>query len=66
MDVLLAELRKLKGNNPNIKIQIEIIEKFLAELEQFILFPRIVQVPKEKVVEKVVEKDKIVTLPTQD
>jgi hypothetical protein len=38
----------------------------LAELEQFILFPRIVQVPKEVVVEKIVEKDRIVQLPTQD
>lgn len=66
LDVLLAELRKLKGSNPNIKIQIELIEKFLAELEQFILFPRIVQVPKEKIVEKIVEKDRIVALPKQD
>jgi hypothetical protein len=32
-DVLLAELRKLKQANPNIKIQIEIIERFLAQLE---------------------------------
>ena len=38
----------------------------MAELEQFILFPRIVQVPKEVVVEKIVEKDRIVQLPTQD
>jgi hypothetical protein len=38
----------------------------LTELEQFILFPRIVQVPKEVVVEKIVEKDRIVQLPTQD
>ena len=66
LDVLLTELRKMKANNPGIKLQIEIIEKFLAELEQFILFPRIVQVPKEKIVEKIVEKDRIVTLPTQD
>lgn len=42
------------------------IEKFLAELEQFILFPRIVQVPKEKIVEKIVEKERLVTLPKQD
>lgn len=38
----------------------------MAELEQFILFPRIVEVPKEVIVEKVVEKDRIVQLPTQD
>lgn len=56
----------MKGSNPNLKIQIELIEKFLVELEQFILYPKIFQVPKEKVVEKVVEKDRLVTLPTQD
>ena len=66
LDVLLTELRKMKGSNPNIKVQIEIIEKFLRELEEFILFPRIVQVPKEKIVEKIVEKDKVVALPTQN
>ena len=64
--VLLAEIRKMRNTNPAWGVQIEIIEKFLAELEQFILFPRIVQVPKEVVVEKVVEKDRIVQLPTQD
>jgi hypothetical protein len=30
------------------------------------MYPKIVQVPVEKVVEKVIEKDKLVTLPTQD
>lgn len=65
-DVLLAELRKLKTSNPNMKIQIEIIEKFLAELEHFILYPKIFRVPEEKIVEKVVEKDRLVQLPTQD
>lgn len=40
----------MKTNNSGLVIQIEIIEKFLSELEQFILFPRIVQVPKEVIV----------------
>ena len=31
-----------------------------------VLYPKIFQVPKEKIVEKLVEKDKVVTLPTQD
>lgn len=56
----------MRNTNPALGIQIEVIEKFLAELEQFILFPRIVQVPKEVIVEKIVEKDRIVQLPTQD
>lgn len=32
LDILLVEIRKLKANNPALKVQIEIIEKFLAEL----------------------------------
>ena len=49
-DLLLAELRKLKQANPGLRIQIELIEKFLAQFEEFILYPKIFQVPKEKVV----------------
>jgi hypothetical protein len=66
LDLLLTDLRKLRGSNPNLQGQVTVIEKFLAELEQFILFPRIVEVPKivEKIVE--VEKDRIVSLPKDD
>lgn len=66
LDLLIADLRKLRTGNPNLRAQIEGIEAFLAQLEQFILFPRIVEVPKivEKIVE--VEKDRIVHLPKQD
>lgn len=66
LDLLVADLRKLRTSNPNLRGQIEGIEAFLAQLEQFILFPRIVEVPKivEKIVE--VEKDRIVHLPKQD
>lgn len=64
--VLLAEIKKMRMNNPGLAMQIEIIEKFLLELEQFILFPRIVEVEREKIVEKIVEKDKIVQIPVQD
>lgn len=46
LDGLLLEIRKLKVSNPNLKIQIEMIESFLLQLDQFILFPRIVEVPK--------------------
>ena len=56
----------MRSNNPAIAGQINIIEGFLSQLEQFILFPRIVEVPKivEKKVE--VEKEKIVALPKDD
>jgi hypothetical protein len=66
LDFILVELRKLKGSNPGLRVQIELVEKFLAELDKFILFPKIVQIPVEKIVEKTVEVDRIVRVPTQD
>jgi len=30
MELLIIELRKLKSSNPSVRVQIEIIEKFLA------------------------------------
>ena len=47
-------------------MQIEVIEKFLLELDTFVMFPKIFQVQQEKIVEKIVEKERLVTLPTQD
>lgn len=66
LDLLLADLRKMRSSNPALQGQITLIEQFLSQLEQFILFPRIVEVPKivEKIVE--VEKDRIVALPRDD
>ncbi len=32
-DLLLVELRKLLTNNPNLRLQIELIMKFLAQFE---------------------------------
>lgn len=42
LDLLLVEIRKLKGTNPALRGQVELIEGFLLQLDQFILFPRIV------------------------
>lgn len=47
-ETLLAELRKIRGSNPNLKAQIEMIEAYLVDLDKLIAFPRIVQVEKEK------------------
>lgn len=63
-ETLLIELRKMKGNNPALKIQIEIIEAFLIELDKIIQFPRFIQVEKEKIVEK--EINIPVLVPTKD
>ena len=62
-ETVLAELRKLKVNTPGLKIQIEIIETFLAELDKLIQFPRFYQVEKEKIVEK--EVNRPVLVPTE-
>ena len=66
LDALTKELNLLVKSNPALRAQIEIILRFLAELHQFILYPKIVQVPAEKIVEKVVEKDRVVRVPMQD
>ena len=63
-EVLIVELRKLKASNPNFKLQIEIIEKFLIELDGLIKFPRFIEVEKEKKVN--VEVPKTVFVPTKD
>jgi len=63
-ETVLVELRKLRVNNPALKIQIDIIEAFLVELEKIIQFQRIVQVEKEKIVEK--EVNVPVLVPTRD
>ncbi len=39
---VLAELRKLRGSNPALKTQIEVIETFLIELDGLIKFPRFI------------------------
>lgn len=64
-DLLIAELRKMKST-PNLKVQIELIERFLGQFEEYLLYPKIFQIPKERVVEKIVEKDRVVSVPTQD
>lgn len=50
-EAILVELRKLKTNNPGLKVQIDLLEGFLVELNKLVAFPRIVQVEKEKIVE---------------
>jgi hypothetical protein len=63
-ETVLVELRKLRVNNPAIKIQIDIIEAFLIELEKMLKVQRIVQVEKERIVEK--EVNVPVLVPTRD
>lgn len=60
LDILLIELRKLKGTNAGLRATIEIIEKFLLEFDRLAAAQRIITVPEEKVVEKEVEKGVLV------
>ena len=50
----------MKVENPALKVQIEIIETFLTELDGIIKFPRFYQVEKEKIVEKEINKPVLV------
>ena len=65
-EALLVELRKMRVENPNLKVQIEIIETFLTELDKIIQFPRFYQVEKEKIVEKEVNKPVLVPTATAE
>ena len=63
-ETMLVELRKMKGSQPGLKVQIEIIEAFLIELDKIVQFARIVQIEKERIVEKNVNVP--VLVPTKD
>lgn len=63
-DIVLAELRKLKAKQPELKAQIEILEKFLIEFNKLAEFQRIVQVDRERIVEH--DKPYPILVPTRD
>lgn len=54
----------MKTSNPGLKVQIEIIEAFLIELDKIVQFARIVQIEKEKIVEK--DRNIPILVPTKD
>jgi len=59
-EVVLIELRKLRTANPNLKVVIEIIEKYMVELNGLIEFPRFVPIDRQ------VEVVRPVLVPTKD
>ena len=64
---LLDLLEKFKQNvyrQPDLKGTIQIIENHLMTVERWIKFPKIVEIERE--VEKLVEKDKVILVPTAD
>lgn len=50
---------------PDYKNHVNSIDKFLAEFSKFLAYPRIREVMSEKIVQNVVEKDRIVKVPTR-
>jgi hypothetical protein len=64
LDILLIELRKLVVAQPNLRVVIEIIERFLLEFDRLAAAQRVVAVDREKIVEKEVERG--VLVPTQN
>lgn len=48
---IIAELRKIRNSNPSCRTQIDLLERFLLDLEGLIAFPKIVQVEKRVEVE---------------
>lgn len=63
-DIIIAELRKLKLKQPELKAQIEALELFLIEFNKLAEFQRIVQVEKQRIVEQ--DRPYPVLVPTRD
>lgn len=64
---LIDLIEKFKQNvyrQPDLKGTIQIIENHLKTVEKWISFPKVVEIEKE--VEKIVQKDKVVLVPTAD
>lgn len=64
IEILLVELRKLRGTQPELRAYIELIEKFLVDFDRFAATQRVIGVPKEVIVEK--EVNKAVLVPVKD
>ena len=62
--MVLVELRRLRSSQPALAGQIELLERYLNDFDRLAAVQRIVQVEKEKVVEKLMSKP--VLVPTQD
>lgn len=60
----MVELRKLRTQHVEFKIVIDLLERFLIDLDKLAAVQRIIAVPTEKIVEK--EVDRAVLVPTKD
>jgi hypothetical protein len=60
----LISLRSSVNRQPELKSLIAVIEKHLKAVDDWIAFPKLIEIPKE--VYREVEKEKIVLVPTPD
>lgn len=60
----MVSLRGSGVKSAELKAQIALIEELIPLIEELVKFPTIVQVPKE--VEKIVEKERVVVVPTKN
>lgn len=64
LNVILAELRRLRNTQPALAGQIDLLERYLTDFDRLAAIQRIVPVDREKVVEKEVVRG--VLVPTKD
>ena len=61
LEILLVELRKLRGTQPNLAGIIELVERYLIDFDRLASVQKIVPVEREKIVEKEVPKAVLVS-----
>ena len=64
IDTLLTQLRTLRTSNPEFRITIDLIERFITDFDRLAAVQRIIAVPQDRVVN--VEVDRAVLVPTKD
>lgn len=63
---MLNDLRVLREKDPSLAGKISTIEKYLQDLDKLVAFPKIIQVTKDKIVEKEKAVPVIVTRRDED
>lgn len=52
IEILMSELRKLRGNQPHLVGMVELLERYLVDFDRLAALQRIVPVDRERIVEK--------------
>ncbi len=57
-------MRKLKGNHGELRVYIDLLEKFLIDFDKLASIQRVIGIPQDRIVEK--EVNRAVLVPTKD